>query len=168
MRYVTQISRRSTTLCALFVLGATARAQDDRAAKTLDVWDTNNDGALTLDEFPDGKHDRHADNEHKQWEDEIVEGETNPFRVVQLWQQQGLCTFSEDPHQADCQSCAADEPEHIEAAQGVHGKDAAGENRYWCLFSQGKPPDGKSAGEMIWTFFAGAPDELESIRKWRG
>ena len=44
---------RNTILIALFGLASVAFAQEDRAAKTLAVWDTNGDGALTPDEFPD-------------------------------------------------------------------------------------------------------------------
>jgi len=44
---------RNTILIALLGLAPVAFAQEDRAAKTLAVWDTNGDGALTPDEFPD-------------------------------------------------------------------------------------------------------------------
>ena len=58
MRYV---------VLSLILLGfaSAAHAQEDRAAATIKVWDTNGDGVLTPDEFPDKatfkKADRNAD-----------------------------------------------------------------------------------------------------------
>ncbi|MHC4955689.1 MAG: hypothetical protein ACYTGZ_17700 [Planctomycetota bacterium] len=40
-------------LLTTLIAASIAEAQQDRAAKTLQVWDTNGDGVLTPDEFPD-------------------------------------------------------------------------------------------------------------------
>ena len=44
---------RYATLLTVLLATATVQAQEDRAARTLAVWDTNGDGVLTPDEFPD-------------------------------------------------------------------------------------------------------------------
>jgi len=52
---------RQATGLALLTLAVAAWAEDDRAARTLAVWDTNKDGVLTADEFPDKETFRKAD-----------------------------------------------------------------------------------------------------------
>jgi len=56
---------RFAVLLALLTAATVVHAQDDRAAKTLAVWDANKDGVLTPDEFPDkstfAKADRNTD-----------------------------------------------------------------------------------------------------------
>lgn len=47
------MTMRLAILFSLLACAVAAEAQDDRAAKTLAVWDTNKDGVLTPDEFPD-------------------------------------------------------------------------------------------------------------------
>ena len=82
--------------------------------------------ALRADQLVEREHERHADDEHEEGEDEVVDVEADPLRVVELVREELRDAVGEDAGEAVNDFFAAEDPDHVEAAEGVEGDEAAG------------------------------------------
>lgn len=77
-----------------------------------------------LEGFAQREHQRHPGDEDEEWEDQVLEMEPSPRLVVQLLGDQSQQTAAGELLESPDQLLGADDPEHVEAAQGIERHQA--------------------------------------------